>query len=147
MTIYIKKVPTQSWCDSNRLATFNLTRNSSAELGGTSGGRSGSILALLTCTLQVSFSLQYTSLSSSVSIFPGACRSVSIFFILYRSKLHLENELQVDLRCARTPSRAATVIVIIARVTSEQEIYTPCQTATWEKSTGGANSVCERFQL
>ncbi len=23
-------------------------------------------------------------------------------------------------------------------VTSEQEIYTPCQTATWEKSTGGA---------
>ena len=77
-----------------------------------------------------------------MSIFPGGARSVSIFFILYRSKVELENEFQVDLRCARTPSRAATAIVISERererVTSEQEIYTPCQTATWEKSTGGA---------
>ena len=75
-----------------------------------------------------------------MSIFPGGGRSVSIFFILYRSKVELENEFQVDLRCRRTPSRAATAIVKSERerVTSEQEIYTPCQTATWEKSTGGA---------
>ena len=110
------------------------TRNSSAELGGTSGHHSGSILAL-TCTLL----FQSLHLSSSVSIFPGGGRSVSIFFILYRSKLQPENEFQVDLRCRRTPSRAATAIVINAEtVTPEQEIYTPCQTATSEKSTGGA---------
>ena len=62
------------------------------------------------------------------------------FFILYRSKVHLENEFQVDLRCPQPPSRAATAILKSERerVTSEQEIYTPCQTATWEKSTGGA---------
>ena len=76
-----------------------------------------------------------------MSIFPGGARSVSIFFILYRSKVHLENEFQVAVMSERTPSRAATAIVIrnASRVTSEQEIYTPCQTATWEKSTGGAN--------
>ena len=95
------------------------------------------ILALLTCTLLFQV---YTSVSSSVSIFPGGGRSVSIFFILYRSKVHLENEFQVAVVSERTPSRAATAIVIrnATRVTSEQEIYTPCQTATWEKSTGGA---------
>ena len=74
-----------------------------------------------------------------MSIFPGGARSESIFIILYRSKVHLENEFQVDLRCRLSPSRAATAIVIRnGTVTSEQEIYTPCQTATWEKSTGGA---------
>ena len=79
-----------------------------------------------------------------MSIFPGGARSESIFIILYRSKVELENEFQVDQRCARTPSRAATAILKSERerererVTSEQEIYTPCQTATWEKSTGGA---------
>ena len=68
------------------------------------------ILALLTCTLIFQV---YTSVSSSVSIFPGGARSLSIFFILYRSKVHLENEFQVDLLSVRTPSRAATAIVII----------------------------------
>ena len=36
-------------------------------------------------------------------------------------------------------TRAATAIVIIGdRVTGRQEIYTPCQTGTSEKSTVGA---------
>ena len=67
------------------------------------------ILALLTCTLLFQV---YTSVSSSVSIFPGGARSVSIFFILYRSKLQPENEFQVAGVSERTSSRAATAIVI-----------------------------------
>ena len=82
----------------------------------------------------------YTSVSSSEYISRRGPLGID-FFISYRSKVHLENEFQVDLRCRRTPSRAATAIVKRRgrrEVTSEQEIYTPCQTATWEKSTGGA---------
>ena len=55
--------------------------------------------------------------------------------------METENEFQVDLRLlrgARTPSRAATAIVKRREVTGRQEIYTPCQTAASEKSTGGA---------
>ena len=52
--------------------------------------------------------------------------------------MHPENEFQVAVMSECTSSRAATVIVIIDEVTPEQEIYTPCQTATSEKSTGGA---------
>ena len=90
----------------------NHTRNSSAELGGTSGGRSGSILHPCVVNLHSPFPcLHLTQLTREY-----ISRRVPLgidFFILYRSKLHLENEFQVDLRCARTPSRAATAIVIM----------------------------------